>query len=347
VEGSQAFRAQGETAILTSGPINTLAYNFINFKMRVMAVAVSPIFGLGGLDDDDYIRVEISPDNGLTWYNTLEVRGGGSGASWNYLAGGVAAGSYDANNVPAQFGPQGGGLRTTDGYSTITLYHLPKSASLRIRITLYNDWGFFETPERWVIDDMRLLGTDHGPLPVKFGTLSAVEKSNGVELQWTSFFEEQVASYTVERSTNGQDFITIGNRSPANAGAVATQYEFIDAFASRELFFYRVKYTDHDGKHGFSQVIRVSTGMGGPDIVFYPNPVVNRRVNFQARNLDKGSYSLLLADMNGSITHSESFQHKGGLVSRSIQLPERINGTFIAELHSKGKKISSKLLLIH
>ena len=101
--GARAYQLTGiavavGSAILTSPAINTLGNNFIALRFRLQAMS----FGnaSNGLDVGDFVRVEISPDNGANYFNTLQVTGF-SNAWWSYSGGtGQAQTNYDGNTSP-------------------------------------------------------------------------------------------------------------------------------------------------------------------------------------------------------------------------------------------------------
>ena len=130
IEGSHAYGISNGTATLTSSSINTGGYSSIQLSLRLAAFSIASTGN--GMDAADLFKVEISPDGGTNWWNTLTVNGN-SNAYWAYSATGVASTAYDGNNTPVAFTPGGGGTRTTDGYSTINITSLPTVANLQIQ----------------------------------------------------------------------------------------------------------------------------------------------------------------------------------------------------------------------
>lgn len=157
-EGTYSLGKSNATLGITTGNINTSAYNNIQLSFRVAAFSI----GAGnGLDGDDYIRVEISPNGGTTYYSTLEVRGfttttnTNNNAAWSYAgATGVGTTPYDGDATAVIRAPTGGGTRTFDAIGTAIVTSLPASANMRVRITIVNN----SAGERWVIDDFKLTG---------------------------------------------------------------------------------------------------------------------------------------------------------------------------------------------
>jgi hypothetical protein len=151
-EGARAYEALNETATLTFDAIDTSALIEPTLSMRLASFSISSTGN--GADVGDIVTVEISPNNGTTYYSTVRVLGNGN-AYWSYAGGtGVASTPYDGDVSPVDFQPAGGGNRTTDGYSTIIVSNLPTVSQMRIRVTMLNN----STSEQWTLDDLELVG---------------------------------------------------------------------------------------------------------------------------------------------------------------------------------------------
>ena len=153
-EGTYSRGGTMTTATLTgNSDINTSGYTNISLTSRLASFSLNG--ATNGADAGDVVTIEISSNGGTTWFNTLQVKGN-SNACWSFSGGtGIATTSYDGDNSPVIFAPSGGGIRTTDGYSTLTITSLPAITNLRVRITLLND----NANERWVFDDFKITGT--------------------------------------------------------------------------------------------------------------------------------------------------------------------------------------------
>jgi hypothetical protein len=154
VEGTHSRGISNGTATLTAtGDINTNGYTSIFLSLRLASFSVGS--NANGADGTDIVTLEVSPDGGATWYSTVRVSGNAN-ATWAYSTGTAnASTAYDGNITPIDFAPTGGGARTTDGYSTITITNLPAISNLRIRISMLNN----SANERWVVDDFKIQGT--------------------------------------------------------------------------------------------------------------------------------------------------------------------------------------------
>lgn len=200
------------TAILTSSVINTSACSSIQLSFNLAAFSIGST--TNGLDATDYVEVDISPDGGTTYYNTIQINGNNN-AYWAYSATGIASTPYDGNATPVSFSPAAGGSRTTDGYSTVTVTGLPSVSNLMIKITMVNN----SSSERWVIDHLIVSGSCT-VCTAPTTTLS----SSGQTICSTSSVNVGVSSsassptYTWQASSNGSSgWATATNGTPSGA----------------------------------------------------------------------------------------------------------------------------------
>ena len=159
-EGTHSGGVTNGTLILTSASnVNTTGFTNIQLSFRVAA------FGIGstsdGVDLSDNVVVEISTNGGTNYSTILTLNGApaetgaNNDCNWAYTATAVGTTAYPTAATFTAGNLNGGGTRTTDGYSTLTITSLPVTGTLRVRITLDNNQG----TERWVIDDFKITGT--------------------------------------------------------------------------------------------------------------------------------------------------------------------------------------------
>ena len=153
ISSNTAWNANNTSSILTFSNVTGLG-SYISKYYEFRLASYSNASTGNGADATDIATVEVSLDGGTNWSSELRVLGN-SNAYWSYSATGLASITYDGNNTPTDFQPAGGGSRTTDGYSTIKINLSDLSVQARLRITLLNN----ATGERWVIDDVKLIGT--------------------------------------------------------------------------------------------------------------------------------------------------------------------------------------------
>lgn len=92
------------------------------------------------------------------------------------------------------------------------------------------------------------------PLPVTLISFSGRMDNNTVPLSWRTASEQNSDYFEVQRSLNGNDFVTIGNvRAAGNSNSVR-QYNFTDPHPG-EINYYLLKMVDNDDKSEYSRVI--------------------------------------------------------------------------------------------
>ncbi|HSZ71432.1 MAG TPA: glycosyl hydrolase family 18 protein [Cytophagaceae bacterium] len=147
------------------------------------------------------------------------------------------------------------------------------------------------------------------PLPVEFTSFNIVQETQGIQLTWQTASEQNADHFSVQRSTDGTEFIDITN-VPAygNSNSLRT-YNYVDPISSSGTLYYRIKETDIDGKTTFTSIKAVHLKSLNVDI--YPNP-------------SNGSFTLR-TDQTVSVT----LQNMEGITVSSFNFnPEEYSKTF-------------------
>jgi hypothetical protein len=110
-------------------------------------------------------------------------------------------------------------------------------------------------------------------LPIELGPFWAINQGQQVLLKWITYSETNNQKFTIQRSSSGIDFQSIGELKGAGNSNQALNYEFADEKPLNGLSYYRLKQTDFDGKESFSSVISVQREGQGSQFDVYPNPV--------------------------------------------------------------------------
>jgi hypothetical protein len=232
--GTYGIGVNNGSAIFTSTLVNVSTCNSLQLSFNLTSISLTS--ATNGADGTDYVRVEVSPDGGTTYYNTLQINGN-SNAYWSYAATGVASTSYDGNVTPVTFAPAGGGNRTTDGYSSVVITGLPSVSNLRVRITLLNN----ASNERWVIDNFVLSGTCVS-CTAPTTTLSVLSQTVCSDSANTMSVSTNASSpsYTWQASANGTSgWNTATNNTPAGSSYSGVNTSVLSLTAA-STYYYRV-----------------------------------------------------------------------------------------------------------
>ena len=339
--GSTAFQITNGDAQLTSANISTAGASFVALQFRLMAVSLNTT---NGMEDDDFVRVEISPNGGTTWWNTLEVTGAVAGSSWwSYAATGTAQATYDGNNTPTVVRASVSGNNSA-GPGTVIVRGLPIGISnLRVRITMDNS----NSNDRWVIDDVPVIRTNGGPLPVNFANVQARAEGVQTTISWSNLTESDVDYYAVERSVDGRTFEVIGKLQPRANNYTKQDYSFID-HSSLASGFYRIKAVEFNATTKTSIILRVNSQNRGRKGGFhvYPNPVQGGILSLQAADAEGGNYTVQLFNTNGQRVYNRTLQLQGGVISQSLELPSHIKpGMYMLKVQGASTQTTSTLIV--
>lgn len=119
------------------------------------------------------------------------------------------------------------------------------------------------------------------PLPVELTRFDArVPDERQVLLQWETTQEINSRLFEVQRSTDGIHYDLAGEVSACGQCSTPQHYQFLDAPAAPNRYYYRLRIVDQDGSAEFSPVITVELGNPGDALVAYPNPLPTGRGAF-------------------------------------------------------------------
>ena len=127
-------------------------YDSIQFEFRLAAMNLGGTSG--GPDHLDYVLVEYSTDNGVTYHGRLRIRGAAANNGfWTYSA--TAEGKvYYQPTSEVMFQPANTGLATTDGYSTNGITFPGSVSQIKIRMTGRSS----SSSDTWLVDNVVLRG---------------------------------------------------------------------------------------------------------------------------------------------------------------------------------------------
>jgi hypothetical protein len=213
--GTYGYAKTNGSVTITSSDINTALYTTAQLSFKLAAISYTSTGN--GMDGGDIVTVEISPDGGTNYYSTLRVLGNGN-AYWAYSATGLASTAYDGNVSPVDFAPSGGGSRTTDGYSTLTITGLPITSNLKVRITLLSN----NANERWAIDQFAVTGTGSSFVPgyENLAVAGTTQSVTGLTTETTYYYRVRATNACgTSSNSNVVEATTICNAPVSNASS--------------------------------------------------------------------------------------------------------------------------------
>lgn len=133
-------------------------------------------------------------------------------------------------------------------------------------------------------------------LPSTGLNLTAALTGNNVNLNWKTQTELNSKQFEIERSVDGVNFSQIGAQQAAGNSTTEKSYTLMDPNMNVNVYYYRVKLVDLDGRYGYSNiaVVRKSDIRG---IRVFPNPAITQ-LSLEFSNM-KGNYTVSLYNSTG------------------------------------------------
>jgi hypothetical protein len=184
-------------------------------------------------------------------------------------------------------------------------------------------------PASAATDRFMIVFGQFGPLAIDVITISAQQKNNGVQVDWTAKTEKDMDRYEVERSADGVQFNKLSTTSAMGNSPAPVNYGWFDAAPFAGNNFYRIKAFDKSGLIKYTNIVKVTIGKGAPVITVYPNPITGNTVGVKLTGLEKGTYTVSLVNNLGQRVYTGQLQHGGGTALRTIDLGIKIaNGNY-------------------
>ena len=146
-------------------------------------------------------------------------------------------------------------------------------------------------------------------LPLNSITANASIRNKVATISWSTVGEKQVASYQVEKSTDGKLFTSvrcITAKNTANAG-----YSTTDNSVTATTY-YRIKVLSYTGAISYSNVVKLSADNLLSTCSIYPNPLKGSNViNISLANVNAGKYTVSVFSALGVKVSEHTISHEG------------------------------------
>jgi trimeric autotransporter adhesin len=182
-------------------------------------------------------------------------------------------------------------------------------------------------------------------LPVDFITISAAEKNNAANIQWTVTNQGNISSYIVERSIDNRNFDAVGTVAAVN-GNGDINYSFVDYNAARfsSVVYYRVRAVEQSGQFKFTNIVNVAFGAVIKEMItLYPNPANDKTSLSIASNNDETA-QVRIIDNTGRVVNQRFINIVKGKNNFELNISNLSTGLYYIEVN--GKTINQKIKLI-
>jgi photosystem II stability/assembly factor-like uncharacterized protein len=134
---------------------------------------------------------------------------------------------------------------------------------------------FINSSTGWAVgDNGTILQTTNGGVPVELTSFSATSNGSGVILNWSTATELNNQGFEIQRSTEREEFFTIGFVNGHGTTTEQQNYSYADRNLDNGNYFYRLKQVDYDGSYENSNVVEVEWRSFNSYLLEqnYPNP---------------------------------------------------------------------------
>jgi hypothetical protein len=160
------------------------------------------------------------------------------------------------------------------------------------------------------------IGGSGGPLPVTMLFFKAKEENNTGVLNWATATEINNDYFSIEKSNDGINFISIGKINRAGNSHQIIKYSFTDLNLIQGYNYYRLKQVDYDGNFSYSRIEVLNNSAARVNfntLNLYPVPA-NDILNVELENnlkgqsvihiIDRSGVSLLELNLNTDVEHN-------------------------------------------
>ena len=233
--------------------LNTSSNYILSFRLG--SYKITSTGATSGVDVPDYVDVQLSTNGGVSYVSELRVTGNNN-AYWSYASTAIA--SKTANGLLTTFTPVGGGDRTStgDGYSNIKLT-LPTGLT---QCAFYIYCRVNSAGEEWWIDNIELSEiVTCTPLSIELISFEGYESGLYNNIIWITATEDNNDYYTLERSSDGVDWVAISYLDGSGTVNTTSLYEYKDyEFIKNVYNYYRLKQTDFNGQYKYFNMISIN-----------------------------------------------------------------------------------------
>ncbi len=149
--------------------------------------------------------------------------------------------------------------------------------------------------------------TSEDPLPVALASFGAVKTGEGAALlTWTTTEELNSDKFVVLQSTDGTNWLAIGEVAAGRAGNPDRSYSFTDREPYKGVNYYRLKIVDLDGSFELSNIRSLAFEGRPAKLKLYPNPA--------------SDYLQVVSESRENISKAEMFDTNGRLALVDTQM---------------------------
>lgn len=174
------------------------------------------------------------------------------------------------------------------------------------------------------------------PLPAYLVNFSASLTTKGeAQIFWTAVNEEQVKTYWIERSLDGEHFSTVGHVSATTVSSPEKEYAFLDTEVPGGKIYYRLRVEDMNGQEALSHSVFILKETFETTAQLFPNPG-NGNATLRIQSASKSGLQIRCHDVTGRSMVEMNEPIQAGWNEISIPAENWPSGTYYIQVQVAG-----------
>ena len=183
---------------------------------------------------------------------------------------------------------------------------------------------------------------DGGSLPIELLVFDAKLVNDIVEINWSTASETNNDFFTIEKSATIDNFEIVSIISGAGNSNLINDYFAVDQTPFSGTSYYRLKQTDFNGKHTYSEIVEVTNDLFGNDIFVYPNPFTNE-ISINFNSMLKSKVKIEIRNNLGIIISEEEINANNSI--HTIKLDKNLSaGIYFIAIFNENKTVIRKVI---
>jgi endonuclease I len=179
-----------------------------------------------------------------------------------------------------------------------------------------------------------------GVVPVTLVDFNGSPVNNSVLLKWYATYETNFDKFIVERSTDGVNFIPVGEVRGSNLA----NYHFVDDnLPGKSILYYRLQLVDKDGRREVSRAISVRLNHSITSVAVFPNPTSGPLTISLQRELNS-SAQIEIVDITGRRMINRTVP--AGTIRFSVDVRNLVSGQYFLKIFNADENIRQSFMLV-
>jgi hypothetical protein len=183
------------------------------------------------------------------------------------------------------------------------------------------------------------------PLPAMVTDFSGYKYQGTHRLTWQTTSEYNNAYFSIEYSTDGQEFAElgrVGTQALDGNSQEALSYLYTHTTPRMGHNYYRLRQTDIDGKSSMeARVVDLIQTATGATVSLYPNPTTGM-LQVSINELQGSRVTLVVRDMSGRVVSTVAAQTTSGVNQVEVDLRDVAQGIYTLQCYSNGELLTTE-----